>query len=81
MPEVAIDFDGPVPVYRQLADLLRTRIRAGEIPPGRAIPSKRTVEQELGVGGHTFDRAVAILRDEGLIETVKGKGLFVTRRD
>lgn len=72
-----IDFDGPVPAYRQLADILRRLIESGKIPPGRPIPSKRTAGQEYGVGGHTYDRAVTLLRDEGLIETVKGKGHFV----
>jgi GntR family transcriptional regulator len=72
-----IDFDGPVPVYRQLADLLRAQIESGEIPPGRAIPSKRRVGEEHGIGGHTYDRAVAVLRDEGLVESVKGMGTFV----
>jgi len=33
-----------------------------------------------GDGGHTFDRAVAILREEGPIESVRGKRLFVKER-
>lgn len=75
-----IDWEGPVPAYRQLADLLRARIESGEIPPGRAIPSKTRANQEYGVGGHTYDRAVALLRDDGLVESVKGMGTFVKRR-
>ena len=74
-----IDFQGPVPVYRQLAAILRERITSGEIPPARPIPSKRTLMQNFGVGAHTVDRAVEVLRGEGLIETVLGKGLFVRR--
>lgn len=79
MPQVDLDPDGPVPLYRQLADVLRLMIDSGEIPPGRAIPSKRAAGQIWGIGGHSFDRAVWILRDEGRIESVKGKGWFVTR--
>jgi DNA-binding GntR family transcriptional regulator len=75
-----IDFDGPVPVYRQLADIIRRKISSGEIPPARPIPSKRALMQEYGVGAHTVDRAVDVLREEGHLETVLGKGLYVTRR-
>lgn len=75
-----LDPDGPVPLYRQLADVLRAMIDSGEIPPGRAIPSKRAAGQIWGVGGHSFDRAAAILRDEGRIESVQGKGWFVVTR-
>ncbi|HUZ53652.1 MAG TPA: GntR family transcriptional regulator [Streptosporangiaceae bacterium] len=77
MPGV-IDYDGPVPAYRQLADLIRARVESGEYPPGRRILSKRDAEQEFGVGGHTFDRAVRLLADEGLVKSVKGMGWFVT---
>ena len=63
-----------------IGDLLRTQITQGEIPPGRAIPSKRRVQEEYGIGGHTYDRAVALLRDEGLVESVQGMGTFVKQR-
>jgi GntR family transcriptional regulator len=75
-----IDFDGPVPVYRQLAAILRDKIKSGEIPPARPIPSKRSLKETYGVGASTVDRAVGLLREEGLLETVLGKGLFVCRR-
>jgi DNA-binding GntR family transcriptional regulator len=32
-----------------------------------------------GVGAHTVDRAVDVLREEGLLQTVRGKGFFVKR--
>lgn len=68
-----------VPLYRQLAAILRKRIENGELPPGRPIPSKRALRQEHGVSGQTVDKAVRILKDEGLVRTVPGLGLFVTR--
>lgn len=78
--EPGIDPDGPEAVYRQLAVLLRDRIAAGEIPVGRAVPSKLSLKQSLGVSGSTVDRAMAILKDEGLIRHEPGKGLFVIRK-
>lgn len=76
---VSLDYDGPVPVYRQLADVLRAGIASGEIPIGRAVPSKRTLKETSGVAGPTIDKAMAVLKDEGLIEAVPGKGLYVLR--
>ena len=77
---VSIDHDGDVPVYIQLADILRARIASGELAPRRPVPSKRSLQQEYGVAGGTIDKAMAILRDEGLIRTVIGRGIYVTAR-
>jgi GntR family transcriptional regulator len=77
---VSIDHEGDVPVYIQLADILRARIESGELPPRRPVPSKRTLQQEYGVAGGTIDKAIAILREEGLVRTVTGRGIYVTSR-
>jgi GntR family transcriptional regulator len=72
-----LDVDGIVPLWEQLAVVLRGRIERGEIPPGRAIPSKRSLVQEFGISPTTVDRATGALKGEGLLVTVIGKGLFV----
>ncbi len=77
---VSIDHEGDVPVYVQLADILRARIESGELAPRRPIPSKRTLMQEYGVAGGTIDKAIGILRDEGLVRTVTGRGIYVVDR-
>jgi GntR family transcriptional regulator len=69
---------GDVPVYRQLAGLLRDQIRSGQISPRTPIPSKRALRQEHGVSGGTVDKAVHLLREEHLVRTVPGLGIFVT---
>lgn len=79
MPE-EVTWDGPVPVYRQVAGFLRDRIASGEIAVGSAIPSKRRLMQDYQVGEHTAAKAVALLKDEGLVETTHGLGVFVTRK-
>jgi len=68
---------GPVPRYAQLAAILRAQIHAGELPPDHPIPSKRTLREQYGVSGQTVDKAVAILKGEGLVHTVPGLGIFV----
>ena len=80
MPRTEIDPDDREPVYRQLAAILRAQIESGEIPPRRALPSKRMLVQRYQVSTRTIDSAMAVLRSEGLIATEAGKGLFVTDR-
>jgi GntR family transcriptional regulator len=77
---VSIDHEGDVPVYIQLADILRARIESGELAPRRPVPSKRTLMQDYGVAGGTIDKAIGILRGEGLVRTVAGRGIYVTER-
>lgn len=68
----------PVPPSRQLAALLRERIKTGELARGDRIPSLVTLSQEHGVAVVTVQKAMKILRDEGLIETVPSYGTFVS---
>lgn len=77
---VMIDRDSPVPPYRQVADALRDRIEDGTIPPGRRIPSLVELEQEFEVARDTLRKAVRLLRDEGLVETVPGMGVYVKQQ-
>lgn len=73
-----IEADSDVPVYVQLADILRSKIQDGTYRPHRAIPSIRTLQQEYGVADGTIQKALRILKDEGLVRTVTGRGVFVT---
>ncbi|GIH72471.1 GntR family transcriptional regulator [Sphaerimonospora thailandensis] len=76
-----IDREGPVPPYRQIANALRERIASGAIPPGRRIPSLIELEAEFGVARDTLRKAVRVLKDEGLVETVTGMGIYVVQRE
>lgn len=76
-----IDRESRGPPSRQIANDLRARITSGEIPPGRRIPSLTELEQEWDVARDTLRKAVRILRDEGLVETVQGLGVFVRDAD
>ncbi|NGO71028.1 GntR family transcriptional regulator [Streptomyces boncukensis] len=74
---MSIDREGPVPPYKQIATILRRRIEDGEIPAGRRIPSLVELEAEFSVARDTLRKAVAVLKEEGLVETVAGMGVFV----
>lgn len=74
---MSIDHDSAVPLYQQLADILRARIAAGEITT--RLPSLRTLTEEYGVSHVTAERAMVELRAAGEVVTVVGRGTFVKR--
>jgi DNA-binding GntR family transcriptional regulator len=72
-----IDYDAPEPPYRQVAAWLRARIESGELGPDKKIPSEQDILEETGIARTTARRAIQLLRSEGLIYTVGGRGSYV----
>jgi DNA-binding GntR family transcriptional regulator len=73
----AIDVFSPVPAYEQLAGFLRDQIQSGRLGPGEPLPSERFLQEEYEVARGTARHAVEVLRSEGLVVTVQGRGTFV----
>lgn len=76
-----VDHMDPTPLYVQLASILREMIEAGELPAGAAMPSESYLQGEHGVARGTVRMAVGILRDEGRVVTLPGRGTFVRAPD
>jgi GntR family transcriptional regulator len=74
---VSIDHLGETPVYLQLCELLRDRIRSGELEIGRPLPSLPQLMQQYGISRGTAAKAVGVLREEGIVRIVPGRGAFV----
>jgi GntR family transcriptional regulator len=72
---VGIDHDAAEPLYLQLAGLLRGQIGRGELTT--RVPSLKTLAQEHGVSHITAEKALAVLKAEGIIRSVIGKGTYV----
>jgi GntR family transcriptional regulator len=70
-----LDHDSPVPLFEQLAALLRADIDAGRIAV--RVPSELTLTQRYGVSRGTAHRAVMILVDADYARISRGKGTFV----
>ena len=68
------------PIYEQIKSQIRSAIMSGELMAGEALPSLRKLAKELRVSVLTVTRAYNELADEGLVETVQGKGTFVMER-
>lgn len=73
-----IDNNSPEHPYVQLAGLLRERIKAGQIGP--RVPSIMELADQSGLSAATVKRAIGLLREEGVIYTVPGRGTFVRQR-
>jgi GntR family transcriptional regulator len=73
---------GAMPPYRQIAAWLRSRIEAGEFRPGEdPLPSEKDLVNLFGVARDTARRAVEVLRDEGLVETIPQRGTYVLPKE
>lgn len=71
---------GPELAYMRIVDAITARIGTGDLAPGDKLPPERDLAAEFEVSYPTVRRATEVLRDRGLIETVHGKGTFVSRR-
>ncbi|MFG2157797.1 GntR family transcriptional regulator [Streptomyces olivaceus] len=65
------------PPYQHAADELRREIKAGRYKPGDQLPPYRELQERFGVANMTARAALNVLRDEGLIYTIQGRGSFV----
>jgi DNA-binding transcriptional regulator YhcF (GntR family) len=78
MFDVNIDRDRPVLLHDQVAGEIRRAIAEGEAVPGERLPPARDLAAVLGVNTNTVLRALRLLRDEGLLEFRRGRGVHVT---
>jgi len=77
MISVYIDRSEPVPLHDQVAAEIRRAIAEGEAGPGERLPLVKDIAAVLGVNKNTVIRAMHILRDEGLVEFGRGRGVTV----
>ncbi|MGW0196728.1 GntR family transcriptional regulator [Nonomuraea sp. NPDC003201] len=74
-----LDREGPVPIYKQVADLVRDQIERGELQAGDPVPSEATLEKDYDIARTTARRVARELREQGLAHTIQGEGTFVGR--
>ena len=65
------------PIYRQLRDRMVAMILDGVLAEGDSLPSVRTVAAEYRVNPLTVLKSYQELVDEGLVESRRGRGMFV----
>jgi len=72
-----IDFKSGTPVYLQLVEQIRHAAASGGLRTGEPLPSIRPLAEELRVNRNTIAKAYAELENQGVIETIPGKGCFL----
>jgi GntR family transcriptional regulator len=77
MISVHIDREEPVALHDQVAAEIRKAIAEGEAVPGERLPLAKDIAAILGVNKNTVLRAMHILREEGLLEFSRGRGVTV----
>src|SRR5207245_7915065 len=78
MLHVKVSRDEPLDLHEQVAGEIRRAIADGEAKPGERLPPARDLAAVLGVNTNTVLRALRALRDEGLLEFRRGRGITVT---
>ena len=78
MRNVKVDRDDPIDLHEQVAGEIRRAIADGEAKPGERLPPAKDLAAVLGVNTNTVFRALRELRDEGLLEFRRGRGITVT---
>jgi GntR family transcriptional regulator len=77
MDSLKIDPGAPTPLYQQVAAEIRRAITDGEAKPGERMPLAKDLATVLDVNTNTVLRALRELRDEGLLEFRRGRGITV----
>src|SRR3954447_5593803 len=80
MLKVKIDRQEPTELFEQVAAEIRRAIADGEAKPGERLPPAKDLAAVLGVNTNTVLRALRMLRDEGLLEFRRGRGITVVGR-
>ena len=72
-----INYKSGKPVYLQVVDQIKAAAAAGTLQSGEALPTNRPLAEELRVNRNNIAKAYTELENQGVIETVPGKGCFV----
>ena len=77
MSFVKVNKSDPTDLHEQVAGEIRRAIAEGEAKPGERLPPAKDLAAVLGVNANTVLRALGQLRDEGLLEFRRGRGISV----
>lgn len=73
-----LDPADPTALHEQAAAQIRRAIAEGQAAPGERLPPARDLAAVLGVNRNTVLRALRLLREEGVVEFRRGRGITVT---
>src|SRR5215212_5255772 len=78
---IQVNFKSGKPVYLQVVDQVKSAAASGALRAGEPLPSIRPLAEQLRLNRNTVAKAYAELESQGVIETLPGKGCFVTHNN
>ena len=78
---IELDARDGKPTYLQIVDQVKYAAAAGRLRPGEALPSIRQLAERLRINRNTVDKAYRELDRQGVIETVRGRGAFLSDQE
>src|SRR5215468_11968691 len=73
-----LNYKSGKPVYVQVVDQIKAAAASGALKPGEALPCIRPLAEDLRVNRNTIAKAYSELESIGVIETLPGKGCFLS---
>lgn len=70
-----------IPIYQQIKEQIRNKIIANELKKGEQLPSIRNLAKDLRISVITTKNAYEELEKEGFVQTIPGKGTYVTGKN
>lgn len=74
---IELDMESDVPIYTQLTNQIIEGIASGKLQPGEALPSVRSMAQDIGINLHTVNKAYNLLKQDNYIHVHRQKGVVV----
>ncbi len=75
-----LDLKSRIPIYIQLVEQAKEHVASGRLRPGDKLPTVRQVAVDLMINPNTVSRAYLELEHNGIIETQRGVGAFVSSK-
>ena len=75
---IVLDREGDCPLYRQIARIVREAVTFGILVPGEQLPTLRQLAEMAHVNLHTVRHAYQVLKREGILTIIQGKGSFIS---
>lgn len=75
---LSIDVHSDVAIYLQIVHQLKFAIAAGTLGPGKLLPSARVLAGQLTINPNTVARSYSSLQSDGVLETLRGRGMMIT---
>jgi GntR family transcriptional regulator len=75
---ISIDPSNGIPIYEQIVWQVKFNVANGTLTVGQQVPSVRDLAKQLAINPNTIQRSYQVLQSDGVLETARGRGQFVS---